>query len=379
MSKQKQASKPKQALDCDGLDCDGLDCEGSISILRLGDQHNPLEESLEVEFKEFCLNEIKNGLEDINYCIKTGKIRDKIKFNQDVYNNIKYYFYKYIPKYISAFINANINGELIIGVNDYGEITGIPFIGSKQELEDYINEQNLHANILNLIKDSSQSKVDFNCIKYEYENLFEIKYEIQELKIDINYIDNMCDKLLLEYYNNVKLKETLIKKYKQERLKWIKKMDEFTCKLPILLSTKKYEFKEYLKINAPQYVDFIIKDHEMRHISHLKINPSHYIYWLMKFKDVNLEKIKRQKPEMPEMPKIINDPKNIYKKLTHLRYKLIKSNNNLNYFIINIKINKKNENINSNSIMYYNLHKNKWIKNIRKLNYDGPKCDTRFV
>lgn len=339
-------------------------CFGLESTLRLGDQHNPLEESLEVEFKEFCLNEIKNE-EDVNHCIKTGKIRNKLKFNQDVYNNIKYYFYKYIPKYISAFINANINGELIIGVNDYGEITGIPLIGTKQDLEEYINKQNLHSNI-------------FNLIKYEDENLFNVTYEIKELKIDINYIDNTCDKLLSEYYKNLKLKELLIKKYKQDRLIWIKKMDEFTCKLPTLLTTKKIEFKEFLKINAPQYIDFIIKEHEMRHISHLKINPSHYIYWLMKFKDLNLEKIKKQKPEMPDIPKIINDPKNIYKKLTHLRYKLINSNNNLNYFVINIKINKKN-NINSNSIIYYNLHKKKWIKNIRKLNHNGPKCETHFI
>ena len=89
----------------------------------LGKQHDLIQESLYVEFKEFCLQEET----EVDYSIvKTGIITNKEKFNNDIYKNIRIYFYKYLPKYISAFINSNIKGQLIIGVNDFGEVTGIP-------------------------------------------------------------------------------------------------------------------------------------------------------------------------------------------------------------------------------------------------------------
>lgn len=323
-------------------------------MLKLGDQHRPLEESLEVEFKEFCLHEISN--KNINQCIKTGKIKDVNIFNKDIYNNITHYFYKYIPKYVSAFINAKINGELIVGVNDYGEITGVPFIGSKIELQKYINNININK-----------------FLRYNTNKPYDIKCEIQELTIDMNYIDNISDKLLTEYYKNLRIKNFLIKKYKQDRLDWVKQMDSYTCKLSVLLSSKKAAFDEYLQIHAPQHLNYIIKENEMTSISHLKVDKSHYIYWLMQFKDSNLERIKKMKPEIPELPKVKNDPEYIYKHLTNLRYKLLESNTNLNYFIINIKIHKTQY---DEDVMYYNMRKKMWIKKIRKLNDDGPKCET---
>lgn len=325
-----------------------------MNMLKLGDQHKPLEESLEVEFKEFCLNNINVQNEQINEYI-TGKINNKIQFNQDIYKNIKYYFYKYIPKYTSAFINANINGELIIGVNDYGEITGVPFFGSKNELEKYIKQ----INIEKFIKGEG----------------FNIEINIKKLKIDTNYITNESDKLLKEYYKNIKEKDCIIKKYKIDRLKWVSDMDEYTCKLSLLLENKKNNFEKYLKIHAPTQLGYIVKECEMRHISHLKIDESHYIYWLMKFKDENLTIIKSMKPEIPQMPRITNGPKYLYKHLTNLRYKFINKNKDLNYFIINVKITRATIGIQTH-VLYYDLYKKMWFEKIRKLHKDGPKCES---
>lgn len=329
-------------------------------MLRLGDQHIPLLESLEVEFKEFCLNEIEIDNKKINEIVNSGKVSSKDIFDQDIYKNIKYYFYKYIPKYISSFINANINGELIFGVNDYGEITGIPFFGSKEELEKYIKEINIDK-----------------LVRYQGEKSYEITFEIKKLKIDINFLENTSDKMIVEYYKNVKKRNLIIKKYKNDHLKWINKMDKYTCKLSILLSTKRDEFKEFLTLHSPEHLNYKIKESEMKNINHLKIDPSHYIFWLMKFKDEILTKIKKLKPKMPDMTlvKIINGPSYMYKHLSNLRYKLVESNKDINYFIINIKINLLDDK-NCSAILYYDIHKKIWIEKVRKLYNEIPMCES---
>jgi hypothetical protein len=160
---------------------------------------------------------------------------------------------------------------------------------------------------------------------------------------------------------------------KNDRLNWANKMNEYTCKLPLLLSSKKEEFEEYLKKHAPQHLNYIIKPNEMRHISHLKIDSTHYIYWLMCFKDTNLSKIKNNKPQMPEIPKISNGPKYLFKHLTNLRYHLIQNNTCLKYFIINTTI--LNLSVNETPLLYYNIDKKIWIEKIRKLYKDGRQCE----
>lgn len=328
-------------------------------MLKLGDQHRPLEESLEVEFKEFCLYEHEMSTEEIHEIVKKGKIKNKTHFNQEIYKNIKHYFYKYIPKYTSAFINAGISGDLIFGVNDYGEITGIPFIGSEQEFQNYIDR----ISIKHFIKCNVNVNVKIIC-------------NVEELIFDLNFLDDISGKLLKEYYFNIKQKDLIIQKFKNNRLKWANKMNEYTCKLPLLLSSKKQEFEEYLKLHAPQHLNYIIKSNEMKNISHLKIDSTHYIYWLMKFKDSNLFKIKNSKPQMPELPKISNGPKYLFKHLTNLRYNLIQNNKNIKYFIINIKISSNNHNL--SPLLYYDIDKKSWIEKIRKLHKDGPQCEIKF-
>ena len=327
---------------------------------RLGDQYT-LSESLGVEFKEFCFNKIEVDSKKINEIVNSGKL-NKNDFDQEIYKNIKYYFYKYIPKYISSFINANINGELIFGVNDYCEITGIPFFGSKKDLEIFIKNININ-----------------NLIKYQGEKCYEIDFEIKKLKIDINFLDNTSDVLLLEYNKNIKRRNLIIKKYKNDHLVWINKMDEYTCKLSLLLSSKEDEFTEFLILNAPEHLNYknLIKESEMRNISHLKSNPCHYIFWLMKFKDQKLKQIKMLKPKIPDLTfvKIINNPSYIYKHLSNLRYKLIESNKDINYFMIMIKINVLVNN-NNNHILYYDINKKIWDEKIRKVYKDNPMCES---
>ena len=91
------------------------------------------EESLNTEFKQFC-NQFPSLLEEyfnedeLEEFLLNGRWTDKV--NDLVNENIINYM-AYIPqKYISCFGNSKIKGNLIIGVDDSGEITGIPYNGN---------------------------------------------------------------------------------------------------------------------------------------------------------------------------------------------------------------------------------------------------------
>ena len=334
-------------------------------MLILGDQHPLQNESLEIEFKEFCFNEninINLSQKFINEIVYKGKISENNEkiFNENVYKNIDYYFYKYIPKYISSYLNAKINGKLFIGIDDFGEITGIPFLGTKKELKEYIN------------------KIDYSHLISE--NFNEIcKLKINKLDINKHLLNDSTDNIIKNYHNLIKEKQQILEQYKKDRIIWTNKINEYTCKLPILLESKKVEFNNYLKQHAPHLLNYTIHKHEMRYISHLKVDPNHYIYWLMKYKDIHLSIIKKEKPLVPLMPKIVYNPNYLFNKLTHLRYKMLNMNSKLNYFLITIEINYSvlmNKNKMISDVFYFNINKQCWLKKIRQLDNDkNPKCD----
>ena len=87
-------------------------------------------ESLSLEFKEFFFKispDIFFDESDIQEIITTGKWNSQL--NSLVIINVKSYINYYLGKYISCFCNSKCNGEVIIGINDDSEITGIPFQG----------------------------------------------------------------------------------------------------------------------------------------------------------------------------------------------------------------------------------------------------------
>ena len=326
----------------------------------LGDHHQHVNESLSVEFKTFCLNIDSESLYDIfdvEKMCKDGIIHDHSQFNNIILKSIKYYFYKYIPRYTSAFLNSNIkNAELYFGVDDFGEITGIPFFGTRHQLEEYIS--NIDVNIY------------LQCKK---ERKVPLKIEIQQLTINNDYLQDESDNILKEFKDNLNRKHYLSVKYKINRLKWGESLNEYTCKLPMLIESKRIEFDKYLKIHAPHLLGYSILPHEMKNIAHLKKDPTHYIYWLMQFKEINITKLKTQKPTKPIHPKIIHGPDYLITQLTHMRSKFTKANPKLNYFIIKITFPKETKPY--TPVYYFNIDNESWIQKIRKLNVNvGPCC-----
>lgn len=328
----------------------------------LGDQHQYKYESLNIEFKEFCLNLSDNEMDCLNVekICKTGIILfDESKIINDmILNSIKNYFIKYIPRYLSAFLNSNIdNAELYIGVDDFGEITGIPFFGEKETFENFI------YNIINI--PLYYTKTDGKQIEY--------KVIIEELDLKEHYLKDNSDLILQNFYKDKIITNILNKKYINERRKWASSMNEYTCKLPLLLESKKKEFHNYLLKHAPHLINYKIYPHEMKNIAHLKVDPTHYLYWLMQFKEEQINKLQLSKPYKPRIQKTNQGPFYLLNGLTELRSKFIKNNNEIKYFMIKIIFPSKSKEF--NTVYYYNTESKSWLTKSRQYNENvGPCC-----
>lgn len=311
-------------------------------------------ECLNIEFKEFCLKHDRAILFDIDKMTLDGTMSkdDIYNFNTVILNTLKKYIFRYIPRYASAFLNSGIkNPELYIGIDDFSEITGIPFYGTKDELSFFINNLDYSKFI--------DQKIDINI-------------EVEQLKINYDYLCDNSDKILQDYNYRKHQKMLLTLKYKNAKKKWSQDLYEYTCKLPLLLQNKRHDFDIYLDKYASHMKNFIIKDNEMRNIEHLKSDPAHYIYWLMKFKDENIEKIKDNRPLKPIMPKLVYGPSFLFTQLTEMRYKFLKKNNNINYFLITVHF--PNESY-KNPVYYYDIDNHNWRMKQRIYNLNvGPCC-----
>ena len=330
----------------------------------LGNQHNYHNESLNIEFKEFCLHidqDVLCDTFDVNKLCTDGIIEEKNRFNLIISKTIRYYLYKYIPRYASAFINSKVdNAEMVIGVDDFSEITGIPFFGTKEELDIEISKINIKNYIKNHVKGLNNFEV-------------QISIKVEKLILDSNYLTDNSTDMVNEFYNNMEIKKQQLINYKKDRLKWADSLNEYTCKLPDLIKNKCKEFNKYLQEYAPHMLGYHIYQHEMKNIAHLKVDPDHYIYWLMQFKDMNICRIKKEKPIKPIPPKVIHGPNYLITNLTQMRCKFIKKNPTLNYFIITVSFPK--DTLNFSDIYYFNTDNDQWMKKTRKHHQStGPYC-----
>ena len=323
-------------------------------------------ESMEIEYKEFCFK--RNiysyfSKKQIKHILLTGKLDES--FNSKIYDNIKMYFHTYVPKYASAFYNSNINnGVLKIGINDNGEVTGIPYIGNLDEMK-----------CKSLLKES---------MKYINTNINDISINLNINKLNINHYilnDN------IEYYIEKMQKQK--EKYKREtnhyyniRKEWINEVLKYSVKLSTIIENEETKIKFYKWLDSQECIMIEkikqTKPYEIESINRKRSyinNKDHIIYWIAKYKDEHMEKLQSIKPKVPNIQKIFNGYVYLITHLTDLRLRLIMNNRQLNYYIITItykgytekKITYRKEN-NKNYISYRYLKDNSPSSNTIEIN-----------
>ena len=186
-------------------------------------------ESLQHEFKEFSLKidpDLFYDAKTILEIVRNGKIPEN--FNKILIDNLNYYFQIYIPKYVSAFSNCEEleEGILYFGVNNIGEITGIPFFGE-------LNTKDLEKILYSVIDSVSlEEEID----KLYIEKIFkEIKIELITLDIEEELISDKTEEEILiamtKYQNYIERYNT----YKEDHAKWINDLMSFTHKISYII------------------------------------------------------------------------------------------------------------------------------------------------
>lgn len=325
--------------------------------LILGEQFIHTQEDENTEFKEFCLNKYTSSSKfdetlviDI---IKTGKIN--IELDKLIRKNLNDYLLKYLPRYYSSFCNSKLSSKLYIGINDMGEITGIPILGK-------LSKKNINTFILNKV---------FPFIKGD-KDIDDISIEIIKLSTKKVSIYNTSDHLLENYKTQRCYQLTQFNEYHNNYVEWHKLLESKSGKLIEILqdNKEKYSLIQYIKNNrGPEsIIKYLENNHKFKvpggkEMARRKVDKNDFIYWLVKYKDIIIDKIIQQKPKKPYI-KMNIDPFIILDKLTDMRAKFILQSK-VNYYMIVIHINGINK---KEPIYYYNNNKLIYHRRV------GDKC-----
>jgi hypothetical protein len=323
----------------------------------------PFDESVKLEFKEFYLK-IKPSIifseSELSNIVMKGIWDDRLNDLIDI--NIKNYIKHYIPKYTSCFLNSGINGQLVIGINDDSEITGIPYKGeiNIEELKDYIKQK-----IPKYIRGISDTN--------------NITISVKKLEVNEDIIDNKITSIINTMKERLEKYKIIMFEYKNEKKKWIKEMSKYSTRFYNILNIPESR-KNLLHFCREKNVKLdIIKLLESSDEIQVELNETFYkrfkdmndvIHWAGKFKDYNINRLQKIKPIKGELPKLISYSM-ILSKISEMSLYFYKNNENINFYTITINIFSQE----TKNIVDFRLPgSNNWYSRSRISLSDGPGC-----
>lgn len=330
-------------------------------------------ETLPNEFKAFTVSNSKDYFDksqtsDIIYGLLNDF--DPKLFNEMIIENLDLYCEKYIPKYLSAFGNSELDhGKLFFGIDDNGEISGIPFLGNQHLLE--INIRKSIKTIEKFIQSKNNDIIINN-----------IKFKIHKLEIDPLILDDVNAKEIVEskikhYNEQLKLWNIYILKKKV----WLERILHVNCSILNYLKDDhlKKLLIQYINENCKHKSDFVynIVNNKYKIIyDDIHINarkPEKIEYWMAECKDYHSKLLLNLKPKKVMRPYIHFNPYEHELNMLHnLTTTFIEKIPYINYYVIEFILPTKIYNI-----KYRTNIESKWIKNIRDIKGDTPYC--RFV
>lgn len=323
-------------------------------------------ETIDKEFKIF--NFFNIGLELSNDDSIELIENKKWIFNDNVIKNIKSMINIYLPKYTCAYMSNKLNNisSLYFGVDDFGNVKGIPFQGNIDQNE-----------IINHIKKQLNEKIkcesdDINILNYIDFELIKINYDIDEN--DIKNIHPFYEKYVQLRHEFIIQKNQFINK----KNTWFKLSNRYNQKLLDLLNNKdtRQELINYIEMVSPLNPsikllksDIIFEYCSTEELLMYKYDYNSVFHWVMKWKDKMLLFIKSIRPRFHfKMPCYVY-PSSILMGIDSMLPYWFKFNQDMNLYLIKFKF-KPHDKI---KIQYKNIY-NEWSSCIRLLNENGPSC-----
>jgi len=327
-------------------------------------------EKLEIEHKRFTLNLI--GIPFDNKELESFCLSNTIfpNFNDYIIQSLYKYIDIFLIKNVCGFLNSHIIGELFIGVDDFGNVKGIPFLGKfpKDFFYRYIvKELYLKTNSSELISTIIEK------INISFLNVSKLPVINQHNNIH----PNMKEYLLDQY----KYKEVLLK-YTKKFNKWKSEKAIWTKAIILLVNCKNTRtiINKYVEHNNPNNKNmiklfksnFVFKDKSHLELLKIRGNKNNPYHWIMECKDFMCKEIDKKRPPKPieliKSPfiKSSSHPRHLINNLELISY--WKKNYDINLIVIKISI---KENINKAIYSYkgmihercINENKEPYVKN----------------
>lgn len=290
-------------------------------------------ESMFREYKEFCIKDnVFNHFttKEVSQFVRKGVIPSK--FNNVMRHNLDEYIHEYVPKYMCAFHNTkgNVRKRMLrIGVDDTCEVTGIPYRG---DLIPYLGT--LKAQVDEAVK----AKVSNPCPTMSCE------VTLRKCEIHVELLDD--HQLLWDLAQHDEMKERYelaIAEYARTKDKWNKKVAWYKGKLQNIFLDHELqsEFLDYLKEQGLNGRFRLPKEscRQMKNVKRFRYDKNYYLHWLIEFKEDRVQKLLRNKPVKPlSPPKVFNTEYCHMTQLSHLRRRLLESNSDLSYYLLDIII-----------------------------------------
>lgn len=338
-------------------------------------------ETLIKEYKRFTFNHcgLPFDVNDSEYLIKSGQWKFNKYIKQHLHKNIEIY----LPKYISAFMNPLSEtdfGELYLGIDDNGIVSGIPFQGN---LDPKFIKSIIKKTINKFIKIDNNSAYSINDIKKF------ITFKLIEL--DYNNIELEEPMPLLKKYHEIKFKE----KYKEMKYKkaldvWYKKIFLYIQKLTILFNTDdtRQELYNYIKLENPnsnvlKMMDngYILPQESYENVNIFKHDKTSPFHWICKWKDEIIDNYKKNKPMMPIKSSLFHfvNPITILTKLSPMIPWWMQKNTDMKLYVIRITIRKPTNNVNLHYIDMFGSYNQCFRTTYFENNEYHPCCYPTFL
>lgn len=237
-----------------------------------------------------------------------------------VHQSIQDAIEKYFAKYFSAMSRTKCeetHGKLYFGVNDYGDITGIPVTKK-------INENKISTIIQKIIKENIRAinnGKECEDTKYAFADL--LKVNIYDVGDDICSSEDIAlDDFLTDIEKEEKVYENMILEFAKELQEWRTHNKKYNVKLHTLSNEKvlRSELLEYcIEGNANADIKAMLESEDEIEIrlgvADRKYDDENFDYWVANFKEHKLNEKSRPYPPMKpshtgrdRMIKCLNNP-----------------------------------------------------------------------
>ena len=331
-------------------------------------------ETENIEFKVF--NFYSGGLLLSNDDAITLIQNKKWIFNESIINNIKSMISLYLPKYTCAFLSTNMKSDakLYFGIDDIGNIIGIPYQGE-------INISELKDHMKTVLNDNIKTSL----------NLDEL-VDIEVIKVDNNLKNEKIKSFhpdLQDYFKYNDTYNILKNKYRRKRQVWENLSIRYNNKICELVNNPdmRYELIKFI-----EYHDFNncvikllksnwkLKPFSFEDISNNKNDKHSIFYWVTHWKDTMLAFIKTIKPKFNYKFPTNIFPSTIIMLIKPMLAYWFKSNPNMNLYLLKFtfKLSKRLKDIvpcphNKLVLQYKNIF-NEWTSCIRTIYNNVPCC-----